>query len=218
MQILAGELDAEIVSEVERDGKIKPGKPLLNIGLHQTIAVDIAGSYNNKPYRLSQFQAIYMQPDEIGCHPVTVGDDMSCERRLKHPVDSQITISSPLSCFDSNLGKPVRMDNKSFKFNVNCDDPVVAYKFLTPGVMEEITRLNEAEKLKKIVIDSGKMEIYPENSIIDLNFLLSYSMTFSKNMERNRRNYSAESIVKDLSPAVDRTKNFLSKSDMTSIV
>lgn len=221
MPIIAGELDAEVNSKsfVNLDFKKE------NAYVGETLAkrdVELAGFYNGCPYRITQGNEKVVDTTVVNektgivitYAPKTIEDDFVCDYKIRRTTDSIIEITSPM--LRNGWGgalKSVRMDNKNFKFEVSCNDTVAAYKFLTADMMEDIMELDRYSKIRSMFVSSDNMEVRTNEHFIDLN----YAPSFSKNLEKNRRDYSAEVILNHASETVSRITGFLEKSPAASL-
>lgn len=134
---------------------------------------------------------------------------MTISLKSKYLTAEKIALNScndPIDDF-STIRK-VTMDSKRFKFNVHCNDSVEAYKVLTADAMEKISSWSEQCNIQGIELRNYEITAYSKTNLINID----YNPFFSKSIKRNRKNYTTEYIVKDVSESVSGIKQFIAKA------
>ena len=225
MQIVADKLDARINSKSTINASFK--KENANVGdVIKARDVEIAGFYNGCPYKISTGTETVVESilyhnstkTVVSYEPKTIDRELMCNYSIKRKIDSSISISSPMArgtligmiCGPENR---VKMDNKKFHFEVGCDNPVTAYKFLTADVMESIMAFDKIVRIDGMLISDQDMTVLSPNMFVDL----KYSPKFSKNMKKNRERYSGNSVFPTATEAANKITEYLSYTPVALI-
>ncbi len=200
MKILASELNASIGSESH------------STSLDRKVCLE--GEINGRPYTLKEEkETIFEEKTTLSNGTEMIMRNkrypMTISLRSKHLTAEKIVLNS---CSDPIDGlstiRKVTMDSKRFNFDVRCNDSVEAYKILTADAMEKISRWSELCNIQGIELKNHEIIAYSKTNLINID----YNPFLSKSVKRNRKNYTADFIVKEVSESVSGIKQFVSNA------
>lgn len=94
----------------------------------------------------------------------------------------------------------VRLDNKHFRFHVDCGSELSAYKFFTADVMEGIQEWHDKSNIISLEFEGTTGNANYNNHTDGLD--LYYRPSFSKNMQKNREKYNADKVLNEAMKSV----------------
>ena len=94
----------------------------------------------------------------------------------------------------------IKMDDKAFPFSVYCEDDLIAYKFLTPGVMANLTEFSGFYTVDEITIDNGSVGISIVNEIINMDIKIK----FTRNIDSLKEKYNFDYMYSLAHPEAEK--------------
>lgn len=102
----------------------------------------------------------------------------------------------------------VRMDDKTFPFSVFCEDELIAYKFLTPGVMANLAEFCETCTIDEMTVDQSAVSISIVNEIINMDIKIK----FSKNISMLKEKYNFDYMYSLAHPEAEKVARLISST------
>lgn len=230
-EIVAEELGGECKAE---SYYIKLKKSSAALGdVRKSITKTFTGCCNGKNYEISQ--EYRERVTEI--KTIDIGDSISINRKLvidpvysdtfyafdaRHNVDGAILVESYnnysnyvsdilCGCSKDSLRK-IKMDNKSFPFTVRANDELTAYKYLTPGMMSDITEFFGNYSGKIMAIESNSANAVLGKQVSEINIPIS----FLGKSQKLREKYNPDYLYSLALPSIEAIKALLSESERIS--
>lgn len=208
--------------------KLKKSKATLG-DVRKSITKTFSGCYNGKNYKITQDYE--ERVTEI--KTLDIGELISINRKLvidskysdtlysfdaRHNVNGTVLIEAfnNYSKYVTDIlcgGKKdslqkIRMDNKSFPYSVRANDELTAYKYLTPGMMEDVGTFFQKYNGKIMAIESDSANSILGQQVAEINMPIS----FLGKSEKIRAKYNPDYLYSLAEPSIEAIKALISES------
>ncbi len=197
--MVAGELGGTSTSTsfINTSFKKKDARPGLVLSSRDVV---IEGNVNGRPF-------VYTNGYEDTIHNVTVEEktnkvvsytnylltsNISLDFKMRKAVGAPM-ILTPMGKHDRPRRHNVKMDNKYFRFHVDCDDELEAYRYLTADKMEGLQAWNESSTILDVTLSDVSGSVTYPSLVSGMD--LKYMPSFGKNMADNRAKYNADAVL-----------------------